>query len=416
MTEPAHTERDHAPFSPSASERWIACEAAVPLEAICRAAGQVDEAGPAAECGTLAHEEAEIAKRAGRQHITAGHVRPTTLARWIELGEDPDSYIAAVNEYLGFLARVEARIGSEAMQLGFAKGGADTGIEARVQVQGKDCWGSIDFFAIVALEYLLVVDFKAGAGHIVDPTENAQMMTYAIGLLEKYGWSSVATVELAIVQPRGRQSPEDPTIRVWQTTPARIKEHQKAVKAAIKRAKSTGASERGTPGDHCRWCKGQAICKAKRQQALAVLDDLPPATADDQPLADRIASASPAILATILRKRESIIEFLDSVYAHALQNPPPGFKVVEGQSRAKWVDDEIHVAAKLIQGGMADPFRRTLMTITDCKKAIGAKPFEALDKQHGLTVKPPGKPTLVPVDDPRPAIGAGRAALPDILD
>ena len=78
----------------------------------------------------------------------------------------------------------------------------------------------------------------------------------------------------------------------------------------------------------------------------------------------------------------------------------PGFKVVEGRSVTRYTDEE--AAAAAVEAAGEDPYERRLLGITAMKALLGKKRFD--DILGGLVFKPPGKPTLVPESDRRPAI------------
>ena len=76
----------------------------------------------------------------------------------------------------------------------------------------------------------------------------------------------------------------------------------------------------------------------------------------------------------------------------------PGFKVVEGRSNRKYVDDAM-VAEVVTKAGF-DPYEKKLLGITAMTTALGKKRFNEL--LGDLIVKPQGKPVLVPESDKRP--------------
>ena len=78
-----------------------------------------------------------------------------------------------------------------------------------------------------------------------------------------------------------------------------------------------------------------------------------------------------------------------------------GFKVVASRSNRKF-SDETAVAAAAKEHGYTDIYRQSLITLTEMEKLMGKKEFERILGK--LTIKPPGKPTLVPVSDKRQAI------------
>lgn len=81
-----------------------------------------------------------------------------------------------------------------------------------------------------------------------------------------------------------------------------------------------------------------------------------------------------------------------------------GWKVVEGRSNRKFTD-EAAVADTVTKAGF-DPYEKKLLGITAMTSLLGKKKFEEL--LGGLIQKPPGKPTLVPESDKRPAMNTAQ--------
>ena len=82
-----------------------------------------------------------------------------------------------------------------------------------------------------------------------------------------------------------------------------------------------------------------------------------------------------------------------------------GWKAVEGTSRRAWTDQD--AAFKAIIGSGVDEamlYERKPLTLAQVEKMLGKKAFADFAK---YVCKPPGKPTLVVVDDKRPAITNG---------
>ena len=83
-----------------------------------------------------------------------------------------------------------------------------------------------------------------------------------------------------------------------------------------------------------------------------------------------------------------------------------GFKVVEGRSNRKY-RDEGKVAEAAIEAGYKDIYRQSIITLTEMQKLMGNQKFEEV--LGSLIYKPPGKPTLVPITDKRPAMNVTNA-------
>ena len=78
-----------------------------------------------------------------------------------------------------------------------------------------------------------------------------------------------------------------------------------------------------------------------------------------------------------------------------------GFKVVEGRSIRKYADEDA-VASAAEACGYKDIYQKKLINLGDMEKLMGKKKFQEVLGSY--IVKPPGKPTLVPVSEKRPAL------------
>ena len=98
--------------------------------------------------------------------------------------------------------------------------------------------------------------------------------------------------------------------------------------------------------------------------------------------------------------KDLIIKALDDALSGA---EIPGWKVVEGRSNRKIVDEEGLAQVLLKDFEEAKIFKpKTLETITNLEKLVGKKEFQEIST--GFVEKPQGKPTLVVESDKRPAI------------
>ena len=118
----------------------------------------------------------------------------------------------------------------------------------------------------------------------------------------------------------------------------------------------------------------------------------------------------------ILLRSDAIKSWLSAVEDYALEsamagNAIPGFKIVEGRSVRKY-SDENKVAEVLESNGFMDIWKKSLKTITEMEKMITKKTFATL--LSGLIIKPSGKPTLVPENDPRPDFNSAETDFKDI--
>ena len=80
--------------------------------------------------------------------------------------------------------------------------------------------------------------------------------------------------------------------------------------------------------------------------------------------------------------------------------------MVEGRSNRKYTDED-DVAEAARTAGYTDIYKQNLISVTEMEKLMGKKGFA--DILGSLVYKPPGKPTLVPESDKRPAITTNNA-------
>ena len=107
----------------------------------------------------------------------------------------------------------------------------------------------------------------------------------------------------------------------------------------------------------------------------------------------------------ILGRIDELISWAGDTKTYALQAALGGkvwggWKLVAGRSVRKYKSDD--AVAQAVQAAGYDPYEQKLKGITAMEKALGKARFTEL--LGGLVEKPPGRPTLVPVDDKRPAI------------
>ena len=117
-------------------------------------------------------------------------------------------------------------------------------------------------------------------------------------------------------------------------------------------------------------------------------------------------------IADVIARAPQFIEWLNSITEYAQKKALegktwPGFKLVEGQSRRKWLLDESDVADTILERmpeiSEDQIYDMKLKSISQVEKVVGKKRFENI--LSDIVVKPQGKPTLVSIDDKRPALG-----------
>lgn len=257
-------------------------------------------------------------------------------------------------------------------------------------------FGSTDC-SIVGNGVLEVIDLKYGKGIPVSAEWNQQEMLYALGMLSKFDMVySIDQIKLTIVQPR-LNSISSWMISVEDLTNWAIDEVRPRAQAAFK-----GTGELSA-GDWCRFCAVKNRCRAlyDQQLELAKHEFAQPELLSDDEIADVLTR-----IPQLVSWAESVKEYASDLAVN--QNKHwPGFKLVEGVARRKWIDDEDKICnaiyEKFPSATEDDLFDMKLKPITSIEKQFGKKAVaEALSD---VIVKPAGKPTLVPEDDKRPALG-----------
>lgn len=365
----------HAYLSASASHRWLACP---PSAKLC--ANIPDQASEYAQQGTDCHELCAylVEKALGREVIDPTENLIYYDAEMQNCAEEYRNYVLEQIEAAKEFCKdpqvmIEQRLDfSRWVENGFGTG---------------DC-------VIVADEVLQIIDYKHGLGVLVSAGDdehggNSQMMCYALGALEVFGdIYDINQIKMTIFQPRREN------ISTYTISRDDLLKWANEVLAPTAQLAYVGEGE-FKAGDHCTFCKVKATCRKRAEYnlELAKYDFEMPATLDDTEIA------------AILEKVDEMISWGNDIKEYALQQAQSGvhfegWKVVEGRSNRKYIDEEA-VAFKVKDAGF-DPYEKKLLGVTAMSALLGKKKFEEL--LGGLIYKPPGKPALVPESDKRPAM------------
>ena len=156
------------------------------------------------------------------------------------------------------------------------------------------------------------------------------------------------------------------------------------------------------PGEWCTFCRAAVRCRARAEEKLKLAQmafRLPPLLTDAE--IEEILT----VLPDLTKWANEITSYAtDAAVNHGKEWS--GFKVVEGRSVRRYRDEE-KVAEAAMEAGYTDIYRRSLITLTEMQKLMGKQNFEVI--LGGLIYKPPGKPTLVPSSDKRPAMNTTNA-------
>lgn len=366
---------NHAVLSASGAHRWLNCLPSARLEL----EFANNESSAAAE-GTAAHA---LCEHKLKKALHMRSKRPVSVYNSDEMEEHSDAYVEFVMEQLELakqsctdpLILIEQRLDFSC----YVPQGFGTG----------DC-------IIIADKKLHIIDFKYGMGVLVDAVDNPQMKLYALGALEIYdSLYDIEEVSMTIFQPR-RENVSTWTIRVEDLKDWAEKELKPRAKKAY-----DGEGEY-LPGEWCTFCRAAVKCRARAEEKLKLAQSefkLPPLLTDSE-------------IEEVLSKLSDLTKWANEIIAYATDAAVNhgkewhGFKVVEGRSVRKFKDEDA-VAEVAKANGYKDIFRQSLITLTEMERLMGKSKFEKI--LGDLIYKPPGKPTLVPLSDKRPAMNVSNA-------
>lgn len=399
----------HALLSASSSHRWLHCPPSVKL-----AENFPSKTSVYAEAGRVAHAIAELKARKYFLEPMSTRTYNSRLKK-LQADEHYDKGMdASTDTYLAFLQ-------DTAMTF---KQSPFVTLETRVDYSdyAPEGFGTADCI-MIGEGRICIVDYKNGAGVPVEAENNSQMMLYGLGALKVYApiyGDSIKSVLLAIVQPNAGG------VKTWETTVAFLQEWaEKVVRPAAELA-AVGAGD-FCAGDWCRFCPAKAQCSARARQMLSLepmLGAEPQGAMTDEKINardDAIAAGAEvpplltdAEIGDILMRGRELAAWVKDLEEYALSaalagREISGFKAVEGRGTREWND--LDTAFKTLQDrGVAEAllYERKPASVAGLEKILGKKVFaEAAD---GLVVKKPGKPTLVPASDKRPAYNAAAIA------
>lgn len=366
---------EHAVLSASGSHRWLNCTPSARLELEFENTGS-----EAAREGTAAHALCEHKlKRA--LHMRSR--RPASDYDSDEMEECTDAYVDFVMEQY----ETAKQVCEDPVIL----------IEQRLDFSCyvPDGFGTGDCL-IISDDRLHIIDFKYGMGVLVEAEGNPQMKLYALGALAVYdALYDIREVSMTIFQPR-RENVSTWTIPVEDLKAWAENELKPRAKMAY-----DGEGEY-LPGEWCTFCRAAVRCRARAEEKLKLAQTefrMPPLLTDAE-IEDILA-----VLPDLTKWANEITAYaLDAALNHGKEWN--GFKVVEGRSVRKY-RDEAAVAEAAKEAGYKDIYRQSLIPLTEMQRLMGKDRFEEI--LGGLITKAPGRPTLVPISDKRPAMNVSNA-------
>jgi hypothetical protein len=370
----AHADRAHALLSASASHRWLTCTPSVRLEE-----QFPDSTSEYAEEGTLAHEIAELKLRKYFVEPMTKRTFNTRLNKMKKHELYQEEMLKHTDTYLEYLQGIVHGLSSSPY----------VAVEKRLDYSAyaPEGFGTGDC-TIIGGDTMYVTDFKYGKGVAVSAEDNPQMKLYALGAYLEYNFLyPFKQIHLAIIQPRLN------SISEYTLTLDELLAWGEEIKPIAQQA-FNGAGE-FVPGEHCKFCKAKANCRARAEE-FSALDDFkslkPPLLSDEE-------------VGQMLEKGQHIESWIKALKEYALTeslkgNEIAGWKAVEGRGSRSYVDQD-KAFAHLKENGIDEAllFDRVPLTVPKLEKVLKKKEFTSLLEEPGHVQKSPGKPTLAPITD-----------------
>ena len=378
----------HALLSASSAARWLNCTAAPRFEE------QFPEnTSEYAEEGRLAHAicELKVLKK-----FTSSLPPRSYALRLGKLKKDPlycDEMDKTSDSYIEHLTECAMTYDSAPY------------VAAEVRVDFSDYvpegFGTCDC-VMIGGDTLTITDYKHGKGVPVSAEGNPQMSLYALGALKKYTpvyGDTIQKVRMNIDQPRVNDE-----LSSWTITVSELRSWGDRIRPiAVKAYAGLGNFK---PGEHCRFCRGKAQCKARADinTALEEFKDRIPERREGMESSQNNVLTFDQI-GDLLARGKDLVSWYKDLEEFALGailkgENIPGWKAVEGRSVRAFSDQDAAIAAVIAAGyDESLVYDRKPKTLTELEKLMGKTEF--VKALGSFIIKPPGKPTLAPLSDKR---------------
>lgn len=319
---------EHSLLGASSAYRWLSCPGSFHLS-------QLHPHRPSsvyAATGSLAHDYIEKAVGAGAIEIDQSAIGQV-WSRDNHTGTIDQDFVAGVNVMLEYIAK-----GAEWKEVEFRVSLDDYFTDPPVPM-----FGTVDAGILTLRDKTLeVVDYKNGAGVVVTPKENPQLLYYGAGVLRQLPPAQrdrVENIKLTIVQPHAQGVPP---IRSWETSPVDLLMWvDETLVPGVEACAQDNAPL--VPGSWCRFCPVSHACPRLQQDAVAMAK----AEFDDGDMPQK-----PNDLAQALDTAERAQLWIDRVREHAVdqlqhQVRIPGWGLVPTRPTRKWTASDFDVAKRL---------------------------------------------------------------------
>jgi len=404
----------HALLNASSASRWSVCTAAPRFEE-----NFPESTSKYAEEGSLAHAIGEL-KVLKKFTVMSGRTYTTRLNK---LKKDPiyDPEMDKTTDlYLEHLTEQAMLYDSSPT------------VAAEVQVDFSDYvpegFGTCDC-VMIGGDTLSITDYKHGKGVPVSAKGNPQMRLYALGALKRYApifGDTIKQIRMTIDQPRLDPNPATDIITVEE-----LRAWGDSIKPIAQKAFS-GLGE-FVPGEHCRFCRGKAQCRARADSNTALEDfkDCVPAASvpADSLVPQEFSHIGPhgnevhpllsdAEIGDLLIRGQHLVQWYKDLEEYATKalldgKPIEGWKLVAGRSNRVFTDQDAAIQAVIAAGyDEALVYDRKPKTLSELEKLMGKAEFA--DKIGSYITKPLGKPTLALASDKREAYNPAAADFAEV--
>lgn len=363
--------KTHAKLSASGSHRWIHCAGSIKAEE-----GLPDKSSLFADEGSAAHELMEICLLTdvsafdweGRQLVEYNAI---TVSREMAAG---------VQFYIDYVRLFDSQ-------------NVEMHVEKRLDFSAwvPDGYGTADTI-IFGNGTVDVFDLKYGK-NIVPAQGNTQGILYMLGAIEDE-LVETHTFRFHIVQPRMD------FVDTYIVSRDELLELGKWISKRAALALSPDA-ERAPGEKQCQWCKAKATCPAlnKLTQEVLMTDFDTLATTNPDRLTEAQLQKAMSAKKLIMSWLDAVEDYISETIYNENAETFAGYKLVEGRSLRQWRNDA-EAEKRLAELLGDDAFERKLLSVAKAEKTLGKKRTAEI---ADLVEKPQGKPTLVPMDDPRPS-------------
>lgn len=375
---------EHSDLGPSSSDRWLNCPGSVKAS---KGISKPDTIYSAE--GTAAHLLSEEARKANRPVID-----------WLDWQIKVGSFTFTVDEAMAdavqeFVDQCEEMPGAAVF-------------ESRVQYERwiPGGFGTNDDTRL-AEPIATITDLKFGRGHQVFAKDNSQLKLYALGILEDYGYLyDIKSFRLFISQPRLNHRDEweisSADLLAWadERLPRAVKEIEEGTKFAA--------------GAWCAFCPIRKTCAVRANSVVSLMlqegefEDLDNLEVHALRAQNRLQFITNEQIAKILPALGDFTKWIADVKARAIsaiiaKEDVGGYKLVSGRSTRRVLDEKTWTE-KLTTLDVNPWKPAKAISVAEAEKELGKKEFAQRFKLGEDFTKPPGKPSLAPADDKRPAM------------